>query len=683
MKQNPRARKSLLFISTVTLAVPLIVLLGWVLEIRQLTSILPSYQTMKPLTASCFFLLGLFLVLRTFKQPKSPNYIISAFICGLCVCTISGLTLAEELFSINYGIDTLLFPELVRMENIATPGRPSAGTSLAFFILGFGVLCSLISRNITIWLSQISGLISIFIGLTAICGYLITASSLYRSFLFSTMALHTSILFVLAGIGVAFSNPRQGIAKFVLSEQLGGKFIRRFLPPTALLMLGLAYFGAWGWKAGLYDTNLGGALYLVGSLVILGSLIAFAVHDLNQSQANLEKSLADLVQSEQQNAMLLDLARRSEEQLHMTLLSADLGTWLMTHDYLSFSPIFRTMHRLSEKDEISIDKFTRLIHPDDRDLFLEACKNATESYKDINLEYRLYTGETTPTWISMRGKRNTGDEVLELVCGVAIDISARKAYEDQLKQLSNMEQEGRAIREANQTKNNFLAHMSHELRTPLNAIIGFTGTLLMKLPGPLTETQENQLSTIKTSANHLLSLINDILDVAKAESGKMNVKLETLHCNAIIKEVVSALIPSANSKGLKLTSNLPTESLVAHADRRILTQILFNLIGNSIKFTNSGKIEVEALAISSDEKMWVEIKVTDSGVGIDQKDLHRLFQPFSQVEQPQKKNQAGTGLGLYLTQMMVEALGGQIKVSSHLGQGSCFAFTLPRVQPPE
>ena len=225
-------------------------------------------------------------------------------------------------------------------------------------------------------------------------------------------------------------------------------------------------------------------------------------------------------------------------------------------------------------------------------------------------------------------------------------------------------------------KSEFLATMSHELRTPLNAIIGFTGTLLMKLPGPLNTEQEKQLRTVQLSAKHLLSLINDLLDVAKIESGKLELKREPVCCQRVIDEVVNALRPAADGKGLRLEARMPVLDVAVLADRRSLSQILINLCNNAIKFTERGSVTIE-LQEADPHTGLVEIGVIDTGVGIAHADLGKLFQSFAQIETGSKRRIEGTGLGLYLSRKLAELLGGNIAVQSVHGQGSRFSVSLP------
>ena len=223
-------------------------------------------------------------------------------------------------------------------------------------------------------------------------------------------------------------------------------------------------------------------------------------------------------------------------------------------------------------------------------------------------------------------------------------------------------------------KDRFLASMSHELRTPLNAIIGFTGTLLMKLPGPLTDEQSKQLQTVQSSAKHLLSLINDLLDLAKIESGKVSISLEPVVCQSVVEEVRSTLQPLAERKGLGFKVVVPQQELVLKADRRALTQILLNLANNGIKFTERGEISIELKQHRHNGSTRTDISVHDTGIGIKAEDQEKLFQAFTQMGVAGTRRHEGTGLGLHLSQKLAELLGGRIEFHSEFGKAAPSRF---------
>ncbi len=259
---------------------------------------------------------------------------------------------------------------------------------------------------------------------------------------------------------------------------------------------------------------------------------------------------------------------------------------------------------------------------------------------------------------------------LQGVFGGARDVTERKRFEQTLQE-KNLE-----LEKANLAKDRFLATMSHELRTPLNAILGFTGTLLMKLPGPLTSDQEHQLKIVQSSGKHLLSLINDLLDLAKIESGKVEIKYEAIVCQTVLEEVAAALRPLAEKKGLDFSVKAPRGSVWVESDRRILSQILINLTNNAIKFTDRGKIQIELGTQPSNGNTLATINVTDTGSGIRPDDREKLFQAFQQVDAGHQAE--GTGLGLYLSQKLAVLINGRIELESEYGKGSVFRLLIPK-----
>jgi signal transduction histidine kinase len=226
-------------------------------------------------------------------------------------------------------------------------------------------------------------------------------------------------------------------------------------------------------------------------------------------------------------------------------------------------------------------------------------------------------------------------------------------------------------------KSEFLANMSHELRTPLNAIIGFTGTLLMRLPGPLNPDQEKQLSTVQTSARHLLSLINDLLDVAKIESGKLELTIERFDVAGVVAQVEPALRLLAEKKMLDFRVELPPQEIVVAADRRSVTQIVLNLASNAIKFTDKGLVVIALKRREGGFGAQAELSISDTGCGIRPEDQARLFQAFSQIDASSTRRYDGTGLGLHLSQKLAHLQGGDITCHSVPQEGSTFTLRIP------
>ncbi len=252
---------------------------------------------------------------------------------------------------------------------------------------------------------------------------------------------------------------------------------------------------------------------------------------------------------------------------------------------------------------------------------------------------------------------------------VTRDLTERRQLEESLRE------KNAAMERALLAKDRFLATMSHELRTPLNAVLGYTGTMLMRLPGPLNAEQEKQLRTVQLGARHLLSLINDLLDLAKINAGSVDLRREPVSVRAIVEEVVTTLRPFAASKGIELSADVPSGEPTIRTDRRALSQILLNLANNACKFTERGGVMIKAVTDPIDGRV-LAFQVKDSGIGIRAEDQARLFQPFVQVGREDGGDRNGSGLGLHLSQRLAELLGGRIEFSSDFGRGSCFTLTL-------
>ncbi len=226
---------------------------------------------------------------------------------------------------------------------------------------------------------------------------------------------------------------------------------------------------------------------------------------------------------------------------------------------------------------------------------------------------------------------------------------------------------------ANRTKSAFLASMSHELRTPLNSIIGFLGLVIAELSGPLNFEQQKQLRMANGSAQHLLNLINDILDISKIEAGELKVEYRTFDMVELVEQTCESLRPLAEEKGLPLEVEISPEVAVLVSDRRRVSQILINLLNNAIKFTETGSVKVTC-GVLADKLI---TSVSDTGIGIHEADLQNLFNPFQQIDTGTSRQYEGTGLGLSICQRILELLNGSIWVDSHFGKGSCFTFELP------
>ena len=247
------------------------------------------------------------------------------------------------------------------------------------------------------------------------------------------------------------------------------------------------------------------------------------------------------------------------------------------------------------------------------------------------------------------------------------------ATADLAEQNTRLHWQSRELEKANRLKSEFLASMSHELRTPINALIGYASLMLDRIYGDLTPRQEEGLRRIQDAAQHLLALINDILDLAKIEAGRMPLHLEDVGLTEIMREVSQQIEPLVKKKNLKFSIEMPTSNLILHTDRTKVKQILLNLLSNAVKFTHSGGVWVN---VAKDEED-LRFDVRDTGIGIRAQDIESIWEDFRQVDQSRTREFGGTGLGLSITRKLVDALGGHVFAESVYGKGSTFTVVLP------
>jgi PAS domain S-box-containing protein len=251
----------------------------------------------------------------------------------------------------------------------------------------------------------------------------------------------------------------------------------------------------------------------------------------------------------------------------------------------------------------------------------------------------------------------------------------RSATADLAEQNARLQWQSQEVERANRLKSEFLASMSHELRTPINALIGYSALLIDGVLGEINERQRDALQRGRAAAEHLLALINDILDLAKIEAGKMPLHLEEVELRDVISEVSQQIEPMLRKKQLEFIVDISTDCPALYTDRTKVRQVLLNLLSNAVKFTNRGRVSVIARCAQSDDG--VQIDVVDSGIGIQDRDLQAIWEDFRQVDQSRTREYGGTGLGLSITRKLLDRLGGKANVRSTYGEGSVFSVTLP------
>jgi signal transduction histidine kinase len=262
---------------------------------------------------------------------------------------------------------------------------------------------------------------------------------------------------------------------------------------------------------------------------------------------------------------------------------------------------------------------------------------------------------------------------VQYVSTIMRDISDRKKYQQELEQ-TNVE-----LIRATRMKDEFLATMSHELRTPMNAILGMTEALQDEIFGEINAQQLKALATVERSGNHLLELINDILDVSKIASGQIELDYQNTAIISLCQQSLEFIKPQAAKKSIQIENKLPIDLPNLYIDQRRIRQVLINLLNNAVKFTPEGGCIILEVIYPTviKQQNYLQIKVQDTGIGIAPENLKKVFEPFIQVDSSLNRKYEGTGLGLALVKRIVEMHHGEVTLTSELGVGSCFAIALP------
>ncbi|ABK42951.1 multi-sensor hybrid histidine kinase [Magnetococcus marinus MC-1] len=363
-----------------------------------------------------------------------------------------------------------------------------------------------------------------------------------------------------------------------------------------------------------------------------------------------------------------------EESLRTLLESTRAVGWRLnlTKKRLEYiSPQIYTLLGYPPESWLDLAVWQSRIHPDDRLATLTSMERILAQPREHSMEYRMLAADGRTVWVRDMSSPLSGDKpgTFTHLGGFLLDISAQKDLERRLRTTTERAES------ASRAKSDFLAVISHEIRTPLNAIIGMGEVLL---DDPLTTEQKHYAMVSQQAAHTLLDLINDVLDLSKIEAGEFQLEHAPYDLVGLIHSVVEVNTITANQQGLPIECNLPdTLPTLMHGDLRRVRQVLFNLLGNAIKFTEQGLIRVETERLETPVASWIRISVKDTGIGIAQEKQSLIFDAFTQSDGSITRRYGGSGLGLTISKRLVEMMGGKIGVDSQLGKGSHFFFTLP------
>ncbi|MEP1075095.1 PAS domain S-box protein [Leptolyngbya sp. FACHB-16] len=384
--------------------------------------------------------------------------------------------------------------------------------------------------------------------------------------------------------------------------------------------------------------------------------------------------------------------RQNEAWLLETQRIAHMGSWQLdvaTQRNTWSEETFQIFGYAPEQPEPTYEELIQSVHPDDREQNEAVFKEAIAQVKPFELEYRVVHPDGSIIHVLVKGQpvlAETGDLLSFL--GTVLDITDRKQFEEQLRQTNErLALINGELARATRLKDEFLANMSHELRTPLNAILGLAEGMKDQIFGEVGEQQMKALEIIENSGHHLLELINDILDIAKIESGQLDLNCAATAIEPLCQASLAFIKQQALIKDISLTIKLPFDLPDLCVDERRIRQVLINLLSNAVKFTpEGGSITLEVSFPGShkpglESRQFLRIAVIDTGIGIAPEHIHQLFQPFIQIDSALNRKYQGTGLGLALVKRIVELHGGQVELTSEVGVGSCFTIDLPCITP--
>ncbi|PZO39575.1 MAG: hypothetical protein DCF19_13385 [Pseudanabaena frigida] len=386
--------------------------------------------------------------------------------------------------------------------------------------------------------------------------------------------------------------------------------------------------------------------------------------------------------------------QKLSERLALSLKSGAIGTWEwdIGQNAILWDERMYELYGVSKSSNlptvtesiqiVSYDIWSESLHPDDRMPTVTLLQQAALGQAEYDTEFRVVHPDGSIHFIKAFGMlvRDAHGNPQSII-GVNFDISDRKRAETQL-QKTNEE-----LIRATRLKDEFLANMSHELRTPLNAILGMNEGLKEQVYGSLNERQLQSLQTVERSGLHLLELINDILDLAKIESGQVELEYTPVSVFHLCQSSLVFVRQQAQKKHIQIETKLPLGLPDLMVDERRIRQVLINLLNNAVKFTlEGGLISLEVKQVYSDAindnshpHQFLRISIVDTGIGISSENVKKLFQPFIQVDSALNRRYEGTGLGLALVKRIVELHGGQVGLTSQLGVGSCFMIDLPYI----
>jgi PAS domain S-box-containing protein len=544
-------------------------------------------------------------------------------------------------------------------------GPSSVSASLAVMFVS---TATLLLQGRSRWASSLAGFLA---GLTIVFSFFVGTVWLYGASWsapvarFIEMTLPDSVALALVSAAILLARPQAGLPALLASPHSGGRMARHLLVALVLLPVTVGSLTLLGVRQGLYEPGFGLAILVVTVVALVAGLLWVVAR-------RLDESAVARVEIERALTQLQDQTRFTFDSICEALIAMD-GDGVIT----DWNKEAERMFGWSREEAIGRSFAETVVPASHRDLHKESLEAFRSSgggqifSKQLEMSVLHRDGYEFPVELSISPVRS-GDTAT--LWAFIRDVSERTRLARQLADARDQ-----AV-EASRLKSEFLANMSHEIRTPLNAIIGMSDLMIRR---QLPDEVRDYAVTIHDSGETLLTIVNDVLDYSKIEAGKLSLEITEFQPVSLVEGTAELAAGKAREKGLSLSTFIDSEiPAVGRGDPGRIRQVLLNLIANSIKFTESGEVIVRAtLEESVDDAVVVRFSVSDTGIGIADDTLLRMFEPFTQADGSVTRKYGGTGLGLSISKRLVELMGGQIGAESGLGEGSRFWFTVPLARP--
>ena len=616
----------------------LLVLLGWKLDLQSLRAIGPVDVVMNPLTALLFVLAASVLLLE--ERFSAPARAWSA-LCAFVVTAAGALVLLRAAGGWDARIDSLLFRAAVNR----VTDRMAENTALNFVLLGLalGLLRSAwpLARRLAEWLIVPVALISLLV----LIGYLYQTTGFITFQLELPMALNTAVFFLAICFAFVAVRPGNRVMALLTSDSAGGKMTRRLLPALLLVPLFLGALINLGMRAGSYGPAVALALLTLMTMVLSVVVIMATAGALHRS----------------------DLAlRRSEE--HFRALIENGSDCIMIVDAAGkITYVGPSVEKIVgyRAEAVQNRRLDALVHPEDASRLHDTIDGVFATPGRV-LRFEVRVRHRDGSWRVFESFARTL-RVDSRDAGAVVNARDITDHKDADAALIEAKEQAE---KANGAKSEFLSRMSHELRTPMNSILGFAQVLAM---GDLDAGQQRAVDRICKAGDHLLMLINEVLDLARIEANRQMLSVEPVRVAGLLRELLDLARPIANQYECKLIDEIPADAdCFVLADQQRITQVLLNLVSNAIKYNRpGGDVRFTTRVVSGAQGKRVAIGVCDTGRGIAAERMSDLFTPFARLG-AEASGIEGTGLGLSLSRRFVEAMGGSIRAESTLGVGSTF-----------